>query len=39
MPRIDVPIPAINATRCHRGSLGSGQAMAPRKNTLTIETK
>ena len=39
MPMIDVAMPAISATTCHLGSSGLGQAMAPRKKTLTIEVR
>src|SRR3954471_21093143 len=39
MPRIDVAIPPIRTGRCHSGSPGLGQAIAPRKKTLTMEMR
>ena len=38
MPMIDVAIPAIRTGECHAGSPALGQAIAPSRNTLTIET-
>jgi hypothetical protein len=38
MPTTEVAIPMISAGSCHHGSFGLGQAIAPRKKTLTIET-
>jgi len=39
MPRIDVAIPATNAGKCQAGSCAFGQAIAPSKHTLSIETR
>ena len=39
MPQIDVAMPAISAGMCHRGSSAVGHAIAPRRNTLRIETR
>jgi len=39
MPATDVAMPAISAHIFQRGSSGDGQATAPRKPTLTVDTR
>jgi hypothetical protein len=39
MPITEVAMPMTSAGKCHAGSIGFGQAIAPRKKTLTIDVK
>jgi hypothetical protein len=39
MPKIEVAMPRMSAGGCHQGSFDWGQAIAPGKKALAIETR